>query len=63
MVGGGKFTVPNPTPGQGVKLLQIDSDTRPGIMIGDTGLLEFWISPDDLAAGRFEAAELHGSSG
>ena len=63
MTGGPKSYAPNPTQGTGVKLLQIDTDYDAGLVWGDVGKLEFWIDPDDLRARRFEAAELHVSSG
>jgi uncharacterized protein YwqG len=37
-------------------LLQIDSDQDVGVMWGDMGRVYFWITPQDLAARRFEAA-------
>jgi hypothetical protein len=53
-IGGQASDVPNPTAGSGFKLLQLDSDTELGLMIGDSGVLEFWIDQDDLKARRFE---------
>lgn len=53
-IGGPASDVPNPTGGSGFKLLQLDSDTELGLMIGDSGILEFWIDFDDLQARRFE---------
>ena len=63
MIGGPKFTNPNPTRGTGFKLLQIDSDTTLGVTWGDMGLVEFWIDPDDLAARDFDKTQLWISSG
>lgn len=53
-IGGPASDVPNPTGGRGFKLLQLDSDTELGLMIGDSGILEFWIDLGDLQARRFE---------
>jgi uncharacterized protein YwqG len=39
-----------------VLLAQIDSDARTNMSWGDAGILYWLIHPDDLAAGRFEAA-------
>lgn len=39
-------------------LLQIAYDTMPEFRFGDMGLWQFWISPADLAAGRFDRVEL-----
>ncbi|WP_299845911.1 YwqG family protein [uncultured Roseovarius sp.] len=61
-IGGPASEVPNPTGGKGFKLLQLDSDTKLGLMIGDCGVVEFWIDPDDLAAGRFEKVWLASAS-
>ncbi|MEP6019296.1 MAG: DUF1963 domain-containing protein [Paracoccaceae bacterium] len=62
MIGGPKFTTPNPTPGSGFKLLQIDSDQALGVTWGDVGLLEFWIDLADLAKRDFDKAQLWISS-
>ncbi len=53
-IGGPPSDFPNPTGGQGFKLLQLDSDDALGWMIGDVGVLEYWIDPDDLANQRFD---------
>ena len=39
-------------------LLQIQSDPMMGWIWGDVGVLQFWISTDDLAAGRWDCVEL-----
>lgn len=62
MIGGPKLNVANGTDGEGVKLLQIDSDLGLGMQIGDMGVLEFWISENDLHEGRWERAFATASS-
>jgi uncharacterized protein YwqG len=39
-------------------LLQIVYDAMPEFRFGDMGLWQFWISPEALAAGRWDKAEL-----
>ncbi len=63
MIGGPKFANPNPTPGTGFKLLQVDSDNTLGVTWGDMGLVEFWIDPNDLAALDFGKTQFWISSG
>lgn len=46
----------NSTAGSGVRLLCLDSDYGPGMMFCDCGVIEYWISPEHLAAGRFDQA-------
>lgn len=53
-IGGPAFDLSNPTNGEGFKLLQFDSDDKLGWMIGDMGVLEFWIDSNDLANRRFD---------
>ena len=56
MIGGPKWETPNPTSGEGAKLLQLDSDRRNGFMFCDAGIVDFWIDPQDLADRRFDRA-------
>jgi hypothetical protein len=42
--------------GTHVLLMQFDTDYGLGWMFGDCGVLQYWITPDDLAAGRFHRA-------
>lgn len=44
--------------GAHVLLMQLDTDYGLGWMFGDCGVLQYWIAPDDLAAGRFDRAFL-----
>jgi hypothetical protein len=37
-----------------ILLMQLDTDLSLGWMFGDMGNAQFWITPTDLAAGRFE---------
>lgn len=37
-----------------VLLLQLAPDTAMGWTVGEMGPLQYWITPDDLAAARFE---------
>ena len=53
---GAKGIGANPTAGQGVRLLQLDSDGAVEFMFCDVGIVDFWIDEDDLAAGRWERA-------
>lgn len=53
----------NSTAGSGVRLLCLDSDYGPGMMFCDCGVLEYWIDPADLAAGRFERAYANTAGG
>lgn len=39
-----------------MRLLCLDSDYGPGMMYCDCGALEYWITPKDLKAGRFDLA-------
>lgn len=42
--------------GTHVLLMQFDTDYGLGWMFGDCGVLQYWIAPGDLAAGRFDRA-------
>jgi Domain of unknown function (DUF1963) len=53
----------NSTAGGGVRLLCLDSDYGPGMMYCDCGVLEYWISPADLAALRFDRVVAHSAGG
>ena len=55
-LGGAKGAATNPTPGEGIRLAQFDSDGGLGMMFCDVGIVDFWISPEDLAAGRWDRA-------
>lgn len=55
-LGGPKGSGGNPTAGDGVRLAQFDSDYGLGMMFCDVGIIDFWIDPDDLAAGRWDRA-------
>jgi len=46
----------NPTPGSGMRLAQIDSDSALGMMFCDVGIIDFWIDEADLVAGNWDAA-------
>lgn len=46
----------NSTEGRGIRLLVLDSDGGVGFQFCDAGVTEYWIDPDDLAAGRFDGA-------
>lgn len=46
----------NPTAGYGIRLAQFDSDYALGFMFCDCGVVDFWISEEDLAAGRWDKA-------
>ncbi len=52
----GKATASNPTAGHGIRLLQLDSDYALEMMFCDVGIVDFWIAPEDLKAGRWERA-------
>ncbi|NOR62536.1 MAG: DUF1963 domain-containing protein, partial [Rhodobacteraceae bacterium] len=56
MIFGAKSYKTNPTGGQGIKLLQLDSDRANGFMFCDGGIIDFWISQEDLQAERFDRA-------
>lgn len=56
MVGGPKLYIANSSEGAGVKLLQLDSNADLGLMIGDAGVVEFWIDPEDCRARSFDKA-------
>ncbi|WP_208354116.1 DUF1963 domain-containing protein [Pseudaestuariivita rosea] len=56
MVGGPKSFKGAPTNGEGVKLLQLDSDYALDFMFGEYGIADFWIEEEDLEALRFENA-------
>ncbi len=56
MIFGAKSNKTNPTGGQGIKLLQLDSDRANGFMFCDAGIADFWISKEDLDARRFDRA-------
>ncbi len=56
MIGGPKLDVANATEGEGVKLLQFDSDEGLGFQFGDMGVLEFWIDEEDARAGLWDRA-------
>lgn len=51
--GHGDGMAPSPSPTD-VLLLQLDSYEHGDVNWGDAGMLAFWITPDDLAAGRFD---------
>jgi hypothetical protein len=53
----------NSTAGSGVRLLCLDSDDGLGMMYCDCGVLEYWISPEHLAAGRFDKAYANTAGG
>lgn len=53
---GAKGMGANPTAGQGVRLLQLDSDYALEFMFCDCGIIDFWIAPEDLQAGRWDRA-------
>lgn len=53
---GPKGTASNPTWGKGVRLAQFDSDSALGMMFCDCGIIDFWIAPEDLAAGHWDRA-------
>ena len=46
----------NPKSGDHVRLMCLDSDVEMDWQFGDCGVVEFWISPDDLHARRFDLA-------
>ena len=46
----------NPTGDQGIRLLLLSSDPGLDFMFCDVGVVEFWISEEDLTARRFERA-------
>lgn len=56
MIFGAKSVDPNPTAGQGIRLLQLDSDYGLGFMFCDCGIIDYWISEEDLQAQRFDRA-------
>jgi uncharacterized protein YwqG len=56
MMLGNKGMVTNPTAGTGVRLAQFDSDYALQWMFCDCGIVDFWISEDDLAALNFDRA-------
>ncbi|NSX55215.1 DUF1963 domain-containing protein [Parasulfitobacter algicola] len=56
MIGGPKSFKTAPTSGEGVKLLQLDSDYAVDFMFSDYGIADFWIEEEDLEALRFENA-------
>ncbi len=56
MLFGAKGSASNPTEGTGIRLAQFDSDGALGWMFCDVGIVDFWISPEDLAAGRWDRA-------
>ncbi|MEJ6398578.1 YwqG family protein [Yoonia sp. 208BN28-4] len=62
MIGGPKLDIPNPTMGQGIKLLQLDSTAGLGLQFGDMGVMEFWIAEEDLRMGRFDRAFVENAS-
>ena len=49
-------TKTNPTSAEGVRLLLLDSDPGMDFMFCDMGVIEYWIDPEALAAGRFDKA-------
>ena len=53
---GAKGASSNPTSGRGVRLLQLDSDYALEFMFCDCGIIDFWIAPEDLEAGRWDRA-------
>ena len=53
---GAKGMASNPTAGRGQRLAQFDSDYAVDFMFCDVGIIDFWIDPDDLAAGRWDRA-------
>ena len=53
---GPKGYEPNPTCGSGIRLAQFGSDDALGMMFCDGGILDFWIDPEDLAAGHWDKA-------
>ena len=55
--------ITNSTAGAGVRLLCLDSDYGPGMMFCDCGVIEYWISPEHLAAGRFDQAYANTAGG
>ncbi|EET48326.1 DUF1963 domain-containing protein [Thalassobium sp. R2A62] len=56
MMLGNKGMATNPTAGTGVRLAQFDSDYALQWMFCDCGIVDFWISEDDLAALNFDRA-------
>lgn len=56
-------TKTNSTAMSGIRLLCLDSDYGPGMMYCDGGVLEYWISPEDLAARRFDRVRAETAGG
>lgn len=53
---GAKGVASNATDGHGIRLAQFDSDYAMDFMFCDVGIIDFWIDPQDLAAGRWDRA-------
>ena len=53
----------NATWGEGIKLLQLDTDYGLDFMFCDCGLLDFWISEEDLKAKRFDRVNAASAGG
>lgn len=53
----------NETTGEGLRLLVLDSDPGMDFMFCDCGVIEYWIRPEDLAAGRWDRAVAHTAGG
>ncbi len=53
---GPEQAITNPTGGDGIRLACLGSDTEMGWEFGDVGVVEFWITPEDLRARRFDRA-------
>lgn len=53
----------NSTAGVGVRLLCLDSDYGLDFMFCDCGVIEFWMDPEDLRAGRWERAVAYTAGG
>ena len=56
MIGGARSFARKATSGKGVRLLQLHSDDGAEFVFGDNGVVEFWISPENLKARRFSEA-------
>lgn len=56
MIGGAKSFARKATGGKGVRLLQLHSDDGAEFVFGNNGIVEFWISPENLKARKFSEA-------
>ncbi len=55
--------ITNATSDTGVRLLCLDSDAEAKFAFCDAGVIEFWITPEDLAARNFSKVRAHAAGG